>query len=217
MEKIVLTADSTCDLSQELRERYQVEVVPLYVNFGEESRRDGMDAQPRDVPADQAIEDLSRKKDACNVRLSLLHLQDSSDEEADSMTLEWLWAEYPELMEEFSGQTETLGEEELSRLNTAYTELLEQFTYIQSYPALLQGMEENAEKMLQVSIFHEEGSFSYHNILKTPADFASLEGIQLKPRQTSPYVRYLPNSSEDLSLSHTVYLCMFLSSLFFSP
>ena len=51
MEKIVLTADSTCDLSQELRERYQVEVVPLYVNFGEESRRDGVDAQPDDIYA----------------------------------------------------------------------------------------------------------------------------------------------------------------------
>lgn len=179
--------------------------------FESRSVYDQLEAQYRDVPADQAIEDLSRKKDACNVRLSLLHLQDSSDEEADSMTLEWLWAEYPELMEEFSGQAETLGEEELSRLNTAYTELLEQFTYIQSYPALLQGMEENAEKMLQVSIFHEEGSFSYHNILKTPADFASLQGIQLKPGLSEGITSATSFFPADLFLLVLVFfLCIFL-------
>ena len=49
MSKIVVTADSTCDLSPELRERYHVELVPLYVNFGEDSRRDGVDAQPDDI------------------------------------------------------------------------------------------------------------------------------------------------------------------------
>ncbi len=49
MNKIVVTADSTCDLSPELRERYHVDLVPLYVNFGEDSRRDGVDAKPDDI------------------------------------------------------------------------------------------------------------------------------------------------------------------------
>ena len=35
MENIMITGDSTCDLSQELKERYLIETVPLYVNFGE--------------------------------------------------------------------------------------------------------------------------------------------------------------------------------------
>ena len=51
MENIIITGDSTCDLSQELKERYRIETVPLYVNFGEESRRDGVDVQPDDIYA----------------------------------------------------------------------------------------------------------------------------------------------------------------------
>lgn len=51
MENIMITGDSTCDLSQELKERYLIETVPLYVNFGEESRRDGVDVQPDDIYA----------------------------------------------------------------------------------------------------------------------------------------------------------------------
>ncbi len=39
--KIKLVSDSTCDLSQELIEKMQIEIVPLYVNFGEESYLDG--------------------------------------------------------------------------------------------------------------------------------------------------------------------------------
>lgn len=51
MENIIISGDSTCDLSQELKDRYRIETVPLYVNFGEESRRDGVDVQPDDIYA----------------------------------------------------------------------------------------------------------------------------------------------------------------------
>ncbi len=38
---VVITADSTCDLPQELRERYQIRIIPLTVLLGEESCPDG--------------------------------------------------------------------------------------------------------------------------------------------------------------------------------
>jgi len=42
MEKIKLITDSTCDLSPELIRQHDIEVVPLFVNFGEESYLDGV-------------------------------------------------------------------------------------------------------------------------------------------------------------------------------
>lgn len=46
---IKITATSTCDLSAELLERYQITTVPLYVSFGGGTYRDGVDAQPEDI------------------------------------------------------------------------------------------------------------------------------------------------------------------------
>lgn len=43
MIKIKLVTDSTCDLTEELLNQYDIEVIPLYVNFGENSYRDGVD------------------------------------------------------------------------------------------------------------------------------------------------------------------------------
>lgn len=43
MEKIKIITDSTADLPKEIVEKYNIEVLPLFVNFGEESFRDGVD------------------------------------------------------------------------------------------------------------------------------------------------------------------------------
>lgn len=40
MNKVIITTDSTCDLSDELLEKYSIKVIPLYVMFGEESYLD---------------------------------------------------------------------------------------------------------------------------------------------------------------------------------
>lgn len=41
MDKIKIISDSTCDLTHELVIKYDIEIIPLYVNFGEESFLDG--------------------------------------------------------------------------------------------------------------------------------------------------------------------------------
>lgn len=43
MDKIKLVTDSTCDLTKELLETYHIDVIPLYVNFGDETFSDGVD------------------------------------------------------------------------------------------------------------------------------------------------------------------------------
>ena len=46
---IKITADSTCDLSQELIEKYNIEIVPLSIVRGDESLKDGVEISPDDI------------------------------------------------------------------------------------------------------------------------------------------------------------------------
>lgn len=48
-QKVKIVADSTCDLSPTLLERYQIEVVPLPVNLGDKPCLDGVDVHPEDL------------------------------------------------------------------------------------------------------------------------------------------------------------------------
>lgn len=45
-KKVVIVSDSTCDLSPELIERYDIHIMPLVVNLGDKQYRDGVDINP---------------------------------------------------------------------------------------------------------------------------------------------------------------------------
>ena len=43
MSKLIITSDSTCDLSKELLEQYDIKIVPLYINVDGKEFKDGVD------------------------------------------------------------------------------------------------------------------------------------------------------------------------------
>ena len=49
MAKVKICADSVCDLSVELKERYDISVIPLYVTKGDQSLRDGVEITQQEV------------------------------------------------------------------------------------------------------------------------------------------------------------------------
>ena len=52
MEKqIIISSDSTCDLSSELIARYNIRILPMGVTLGDNSYRDGVDITPDDIYA----------------------------------------------------------------------------------------------------------------------------------------------------------------------
>ena len=51
MSNIVITGDSTCDLSPELRQRYNIDILPLGVTLGGKVYKDGADITPDDIYA----------------------------------------------------------------------------------------------------------------------------------------------------------------------
>lgn len=51
MKPIKIVSDSTCDLSKEIIEEFNISILPLQVNLGDESRLDGVDIQPDEIYA----------------------------------------------------------------------------------------------------------------------------------------------------------------------
>lgn len=49
MGKIKIMADSTCDLTKELAEKYGITIVPLYIVMDEKSYRDGIEITPEEI------------------------------------------------------------------------------------------------------------------------------------------------------------------------
>lgn len=47
--KIKITSDSTCDLSPELIKKYDIDILPLYVSLGDETKKDGEEVVPDDI------------------------------------------------------------------------------------------------------------------------------------------------------------------------
>ena len=49
LNNITITSDSTCDLSRELKERYNISILPLGVTLGDKSYSDGVDITPDEI------------------------------------------------------------------------------------------------------------------------------------------------------------------------
>ena len=49
MEKIIITTDSTSDLSPELLEKYDIRVLPLHIVSDTDSKKDGIEIKATDV------------------------------------------------------------------------------------------------------------------------------------------------------------------------
>ncbi len=47
--KVKIISDSTCDLSRELIEKNDIEIIPLYVKLGDNTLRDGVEVTPDDI------------------------------------------------------------------------------------------------------------------------------------------------------------------------
>ena len=68
MKNVVITADSTVDLSPELIERYDIRIIPLTIEIGDESYKDGQDFTPSDMYARYHADGTLPKTAAPNVR-----------------------------------------------------------------------------------------------------------------------------------------------------
>ena len=47
--KVKIISDSTCDLSKELIEKFDIQIIPLYVKLGDKTIKDGVEVTPDDI------------------------------------------------------------------------------------------------------------------------------------------------------------------------
>lgn len=58
MEKIALVTDSSCDLPEQILEKYNIHVIPLHIIFKDGDYRDGIDITPREFYEKLNIEEI---------------------------------------------------------------------------------------------------------------------------------------------------------------
>jgi DegV family protein with EDD domain len=68
MQKIIVSADSTCDLGPELKERYHIHYFPFHIALGEEEFVDSVDIFPEDIYAAYEQRGILPKTSAINVK-----------------------------------------------------------------------------------------------------------------------------------------------------
>lgn len=49
MKKVAIIADTTCDLSLDLKDKYQIKTFPLHIHLGDKEYSDGVDISPDDI------------------------------------------------------------------------------------------------------------------------------------------------------------------------
>ena len=74
-QKIILSADSTCDLDQELKERYDVHYFPLHIILDGKDYKDGIDITPEEIYQEYYDRKILPKTAAVNVAEYIEHFQ----------------------------------------------------------------------------------------------------------------------------------------------
>lgn len=75
MHRIILSADSTCDLDEELKERYHVHYFPLHIILDEKEYRDNIDITPEDIYREYYDRKVLPKTAAVNVQEYIDHFR----------------------------------------------------------------------------------------------------------------------------------------------
>jgi len=161
--------------------------VALYLN--EQKKNDRLIENLQEYRVEEQIyiemspEQAEKKLTAISEKLSVFEqismLSSVTDDEFLKEELEKLQNDNPKLVEEYNesyvNQSSKLEKE--ANINRM---LLDQAKYINGYKSYIQEVDKKSKDMLSFSIFQEEDSFSYRNILKTSEDFKHLENVPLK-------------------------------------
>ena len=49
MSNIKVVSDSTCDLSSDLLEKYDISIIPLMISLGDKTKKDGVEISPDEI------------------------------------------------------------------------------------------------------------------------------------------------------------------------
>lgn len=79
MHKVILSADSTCDLDDELIEQYAIQIQPLHIILGDKDFQDGIDINPNDIYRTYEKEGILPQTAAPNIAEYINHFKKWTD------------------------------------------------------------------------------------------------------------------------------------------
>ena len=103
--KVKIISDSTCDLSQELTAKYDIDILPLHILLGENEFRDGKDITPERIFAWADANKATPKTSAPSLEdaKALLLEDDKEIKEMAKMEIEELEPKIEEYLEKLEG------------------------------------------------------------------------------------------------------------------
>ncbi|GFN32351.1 hypothetical protein PCURB6_26110 [Paenibacillus curdlanolyticus] len=133
------------------------------------------------------------------------------DNEAMAAELARIKSESPSIMDLFYSRGYNERLDQLQRDTIITEQLVKQFEAMRDYTVYLDGIKQQADNLLSVSIFQNEHSFSYRNIVKTPKDFAELKELPLQLGREWGIVSATTFSITDLLIVVLLFLlCIYL-------
>ena len=132
----------------------------------------------QEMPDKEAIEWLKAKEHEAKACVALQYFwQNYNENSEDDEILAYYKEQYPEYLK--LGTNLPLSEKE-SYLNLeVYSQILNQYEYIDDYSDDYDQMRDNAKEYGSVSIFANKSSFSYRNIQKTLSDYSGIQNATL--------------------------------------
>lgn len=80
MHKVILSADSTCDLDEKMINQYSIQIQPLHVTLAGEDFRDGIDIKPDDIYRTYEKEGILPQTSAPNIAKYITHFKKWTDQ-----------------------------------------------------------------------------------------------------------------------------------------
>lgn len=81
MVKII--SDSTCDLSRELLDKYDIDIIPLYIRLGDKEYLDGQEISPEELYKWSDANKLTPQTAACSIEQAMLAFQNQLEKDND--------------------------------------------------------------------------------------------------------------------------------------
>ena len=99
MSKIIIVTDSTCDLSQEIIDKYDFKVLPLYVNFGDKVYKDRIEMDVDKMYATVEEKGVYPKTSAASPDDFYKFFKDLLEEDVEIIDVHGLTEQHPEWFE----------------------------------------------------------------------------------------------------------------------
>lgn len=134
-------------------------------------------AEYEGLSTEETIDRLREVETKLDAYSQILGVSGIPDEAQRQQQLDELQKQFPKEYDDYVKHPEQV--KALQQDEFVYRRLIQEANYIEGFDESIDNIKAQAEKMQQISIFGQKGTFSYNNIMKTPEDFAPLRSLPL--------------------------------------